>query len=234
LASVSVIIPALDEARALPVLLPALAAAGAQVIVVDGGSTDGTVAAVSAVAGVRLVQAAPPRAAQMNAGAACATGDALLFLHADARPPGGFMDDIVAALSDPAVVGGAFALAIDDPRPAARLVAWGANLRTRLTGHPYGDQGIFVRRPIFAALGGYAALPFMEDLEFSARLRRRGRLRLLRTPVVVSARRWRAQGYARTTFRNTVIAACYYLGIDPSPLAHWVAPQREEGATKIR
>ena len=223
----SVIIPTLDEERHLPGLLPVLVEAGAQVIVADGGSSDRTVAAARAVGGVHVVQAGRPRAAQMNAGAARAAGDVLLFLHADARPPPGFPGLIGQALADPDAVGGAFELAIDDERTAARLVAWGANLRTRITGRPYGDQGIFVRRAVFAALGGFAPLPFMEDLEFSGRLRRRGKVKLVRPPVLVSARRWRAQGYARTTYRNTVVAACYYLGIDTSPLAHWAEPHRD-------
>ncbi len=225
--ALSVIVPALDEERHLPGLLRRVTGAGVEVIVVDGGSSDGTVAAARRAVGTVVLEARPPRAAQMNAGAARATGDALLFLHADVRPPEGFAGLLVEALADPEVVGGAFALAIDDDRLAARVVARGANLRTRLTGHPYGDQGIFVRREVFQALGGFAPLPFLEDLEFSGRLRRRGRIALLPAPVTVSARRWRAAGYARTTFRNAIIAACYYLGIDPSPLARWVEPRRE-------
>lgn len=225
--SLTVIVPCLDEEAHLAALLPALVASGARVIVVDGGSRDGSVAIARGVDGVELLQSAPPRSLQMNRGAAEATGEALLFLHADAVPPPGFVAAIGAALADPAVAGGAFNLAIDAPGLAPWMVARGASVRSCLTRSPYGDQGIFVRTAVFTAMGGFAPWPLLEDLEFTHRLRRHGRVRLLRERVTVSARRWLAQGYARTTLRNAVLAGCFYLGIDPRPLAHWVAPVRK-------
>jgi rSAM/selenodomain-associated transferase 2 len=225
-ASLSVIVPALDEESCLPRLLPVLAASGAEILVVDGGSGDRTVAVAREVRGVRVLEAERPRSAQLNAGAVAASGEILLFLHADALPPPGFAGQIVLALADPGVMGGAFALALDDDCLAARVVAAGANLRTRITGHPYGDQGIFVRRGAFEQLGGFAPLPWMEDLDFVFRLSRHGRLCLLPQRVTVSTRRWRQQGYVRTTARNTVLAACFYLGLDPRRFAHWMTPRR--------
>lgn len=224
LISLSVVVPVLDEARELSALLPDLVAAGAQVVVVDGGSRDGSVAAARAVAGVEVVEGRPPRSRQMNQGAARARGDVLMFLHADARPPADFPGLIHEALARGHVAGGAFALALDEDCLPARLVAAGANLRTRLTGHPYGDQGIFVRRHLFTAMGGYADLPFLEDLEFVMRLRKKGLVRLLPQTVCVSARRWRAQGYLRTTWRNAVLATWFYLGLDASRFSHWRDP----------
>jgi rSAM/selenodomain-associated transferase 2 len=198
-----------------------------QVLVVDGGSRDGSVAAARAVPGVQVLEGAAPRAGQMNQGAAAAVGQALLFLHADAILPPQFARLIHQALADPAVAGGAFALALDDSRLRARVVSRGANLRTRLTGHPYGDQALFVRRDLFQEMGGFMPWPYLEDLEFARRLRRRGRLCLLPQAVTVSARRWRAQGYLRTTWRNTVLATWFYLGLDARRFSHWLAPYRE-------
>ncbi len=228
LTSLTVVVPVLDEARELSSLLPGLVAAGAQVVVVDGGSRDDSVAVARAVGGVDVIEGRPPRSRQMNQGAAQARGDVLLFLHADARPPVDFAGLIERALAHEHVAGGAFALAIDDDRTAARLVAAGANLRTRLTGHPYGDQGIFVGRHLFQAMGGYADLPFLEDLEFVVRLRKQGTVRLLPQAVRVSARRWQAQGYLRTTWRNAVLATWFYLGLDASRFGHWLKPCRRD------
>jgi rSAM/selenodomain-associated transferase 2 len=185
------------------------------------------VAVARAVPGVLVLEGPAPRARQMNQGAAAAVGQALLFLHADAIPPLGFARLIREALQDPAVAGGAFALALDDARFRARVVSRGANLRTRLTGHPYGDQAIFVRCHLFQDMGGFKPWPFLEDLEFARRLKRLGRLRLLPQAVTVSARRWRAQGYLRTTWRNTVLATWFYLGLDAGRFGHWLAPHRE-------
>lgn len=226
--ALSVIIPVLDEAGELSAVLPDLVAAGVQVVVVDGGSSDTSVAVARAVHGVEVVEGRPPRSRQMNLGADRARGEVLLFLHADARLPEGFAGLVQRALIQQNVAGGAFALAIDDDRRAARLVSAGANLRTRLTGHPYGDQAIFVRRRLFADMGGYADLPFMEDLEFVVRLRKEGRVCLLPQAVRVSARRWQAHGYLRTTWRNAVLATWFYLGLDTSRFRHWLDPCRRD------
>ncbi|MFQ5719287.1 MAG: TIGR04283 family arsenosugar biosynthesis glycosyltransferase [Acidobacteriota bacterium] len=223
----TVIVPCLDEQVHLASLLPELARSGARVIVVDGGSSDESVALARSVRGIEVIESTPPRAAQMNEGAARAGSPALMFLHADAVPPPDFAAQVETTLADPEVAGGAFALGIDAPGVAAWVVSRGATLRSRITRTPYGDQGIFVRQSVFAALGGFAPWPFMEDLEFTHRLKRAGRIRLLPERVTVSARRWRAQGYARTTLHNTILAACFYLGIEPLRFARWVEPVRE-------
>jgi rSAM/selenodomain-associated transferase 2 len=225
--SLSVIVPVLDEAARLQTLLPVLVQEDVQVLVVDGGSGDESVAVAGSVPGVQVVIGATPRARQMNLGAAQARGRALMFLHADTLPPPGFAGLIQQALDDAAVVGGAFSLALDDARLRARLVSRGANVRTRLTGHPYGDQAIFVRRDLFHEMGGFRPWPFLEDLDFARRLKGRGRLHLLPQAVTVSARRWRAQGYLRTTWRNTVLATWFYLGLDAARFERWLAPHRE-------
>ncbi|MFQ5671053.1 MAG: TIGR04283 family arsenosugar biosynthesis glycosyltransferase [Acidobacteriota bacterium] len=226
MSNLTVIIPCLDEERTLPDLLPLLDRTLDQVVVVDGGSRDRTVEVAGQVPGVEVLQTDCPRARQMNAGAAVAREEILFFLHADAIPPVGYGQHIREALVDPENVGGAFSLEIDSPRLVARVVSAAARLRSRLTGYPYGDQGLFVRRSVFHALGGFAPLPFMEDLDFSYRLARRGRVRLLADRIRVSSRRWQAQGYLQTTVRNTVLAACFYLGIETRSLAHWVKPER--------
>ena len=232
--SLSIIIPALDEACHLPRLLTALTGgpggAGprvdAQILVVDGGSRDRTRLRAAAFAGVHVISAAPPRAAQMNLGALRATGDVLLFLHADTVPPAGFERCIARALRRAGVVGGAFSLRIDATGFRPWLISAGASLRSRITRSPYGDQGIFVRRSVFHALGGFRVQPFMEDLEFTHRLKRQGRVRLLPEQVSVSPRRWAARGYLRTTLENTVLAACFYLGVPPWRLKRWRSPVR--------
>lgn len=226
LISLCVVIPALDEERVLPRLLEVVVRESVPAIVVDGGSGDATLEVARSFPGVEVAAGRPPRASQMNLGAARAGGDALLFLHADAVPPAGFAARVADALADPRVVGGAFDLEIDAPGVAARLISRGASLRSRLTRSPYGDQGIFVRRGVFDAMGGYAPLPFLEDLDFTHRLHCRGRVVLLRQRMRVSARRWEASGYLRTTVRNAVLAGCFYLGVDTAPLARWVGPIR--------
>lgn len=222
-----VVIPALDEERLLPRLLAALAGEDCRVVVVDGGSRDATVERARAFPGVEVMAAPPPRGVQMNHGAARGSAPALLFLHADTLPPSGVAARIAAALADPRVAGGAFDLEIEAAHPAARLVGWAASWRSRLTRRPYGDQGLFVRRAVFEAMGGFAPLPVLEDLDFAHRLTRRGRIVFLRPPVRVSARRWEASGYARTTLRNAVLAGCFYCGVDARRLARWTAPVRD-------
>jgi rSAM/selenodomain-associated transferase 2 len=222
----SVVIPALDEAAVLADTLASLPA-GTEVIVADGGSADAT-RAIARAHGARVVESAPGRAVQMNAGAAAATGAVLLFLHADTRLPEGAPQAIAAALADPEVVGGAFRLGIDSEDGFLRVVAAAANLRGRLTGVFYGDQGVFARREAFAALGGFPPLPIMEDVAFGRRLKRLGRVVLLRDRVATSARRWERENPLYTTLRNTVLVSLFLLGVAPERLARWYPPHRRE------
>lgn len=198
--SLSIIVPVLDEARLLPEALQRLAplvARGVEVIVVDGGSTDGS-AELAERTGVRVVRAHRGRAQQMNAGAEIARGDILLFLHADTALPETAVAAVCGALAGSAGVWGRFDVALRNAGPLLRLVARLINLRSRLSGIATGDQAIFVSAEAFAAAGGFPDQPLMEDIELSKRLLRLSRPACLRERVVTSARRWERHGVLRT------------------------------------
>ena len=219
----SIVIPALDEAANLARLLPDLARAGpdAEILVVDADSRDGTADVVGRHPGVRLLTAATGRARQMNAGAAAATGDALLFLHADTRLPDGAVGAIASALARPGVIAGRFDVRFDGERPVLRMVAWFMNIRSRLSGICTGDQAIFVRRADFDAVGGYPDIPLMEDIELSRRLKRRGRLCALRLRVTTSARKWEREGPLRTIVLMWTLRLLHFCGVAPGRLRRW-------------
>jgi rSAM/selenodomain-associated transferase 2 len=218
--SLSIVIPALDEAANLARVLPTLVARepAAEVLVVDGGSADDSRAAVARVPSVRWLSGPRGRARQMNAGARAARGDILLFLHADTVLPEGAGAAILAALADAGTVGGRFDVRLDSRRPLLALVGWLMNRRSRLTGICTGDQGIFVRRTVFEALGGYPDIPLMEDVELSRRLKRRGRLVALPLRVVTSARKWEREGVVRTIVLMWGLRLLYALGVSPARL----------------
>jgi rSAM/selenodomain-associated transferase 2 len=219
----SIVVPVLDDAAHLARVLPDLAARcpGAEVIVVDGGSRDGTADVARRTPGVRLLTSAPGRARQMNAGARAATGGALLFLHADSRLPDGAAAAIADALSTAGVVGGRFDVRLDSPHRLLRVVGAMMNGRSRATGICTGDQAIFVRRDVFEALGGYADIPLMEDIELSRRLKRRGRLAALRLRVSTSARKWEREGVLRTIALMWALRLLYFAGVPPARLVGW-------------
>lgn len=222
----SVIIPALNEADRIGATLDALPPeSGLEPIVVDGGSRDATVAAAAAH-GVRVLKSRPPRALQMNAGAALASGARLLFLHADTRPPRDLCAQVAATLSRPGTGAGAFRLGIDAERPGLRLIARAANWRSRLLQMPYGDQGLFLERELFWGLGGFAPLPIMEDYDLVRRLKKRTRIRLAPGAVLTSARRWEQHGILATWLCNQWILAAYHFGVAPSRLARWYRMRR--------
>ncbi|WP_447974401.1 TIGR04283 family arsenosugar biosynthesis glycosyltransferase [Nitrospira sp. Kam-Ns4a] len=156
----------------------------------------------------------------MNAGAAASSGDVLLFLHADTRLPDDARGAIEQALRDPACVGGRFDVRFDRDCGAAWLVSHLMNLRSRWTGIATGDQAIFVRREVFERLGGFADVPLMEDVDFSRRLKRAGRLVPLRSTVVTSFRRWEACGPVRTILLMWLLRFLYWLGVSPHRLQH--------------
>lgn len=218
----SVVIPTLDEARRLPDRLRELLAMEGigEVIVADGASRDGTADIARAFPGVRCVDAPRGRASQMNAGAAIASGSVLLFLHADVQLPPDAARHIQTALASPRVVGGAFRThhVPDGGRYRLGPLLRAADLRSRTTRLPYGDQAIFVRTADFQALGGYAEIPLMEDLEFSRRLSARGRLRIVPAEVRVSGRRFEARPIYYTALVN-VFPLLYRAGVSPERLA---------------
>ena len=211
--SLTIIIPALNEAEQIAeALLAARAAApGAEIIVADGGSADATAALAAAHA--RVIQAPQGRARQMNAGANAAAGATLLFLHADTRLPPGAAEAIAAALRDRAVVGGGFGLLFDEPGLLYRIIAWSTTARSHARRAFTGDQAIFVRTAAFRALGGYADIPLMEDSEFSRRLRAAGPVRVLAPPVLVSARRHRKHGPLKVLLSGWCFQLLYALGM---------------------
>lgn len=221
--AIAIVVPALDEAQNLQWLLPDLALRWpeAEVVVVDGGSRDATVEVVHRHAGVRCLASAPGRARQMNAGARATAGELLVFLHADTRLPDGALEAIQAAMRDPRVAGGRFDVAFDSLRPIMRATAALMNVRSRLSGIATGDQAIFVRRAAFEALGGFPDIPLMEDVEFSRRLKRRGRLARLRLRVTTSARKWEREGPVRTVLLMWALRLLYFLGASPRRLHRW-------------
>jgi hypothetical protein len=218
---VTVVIPALNEGQNLPAtLMPLVNRGDVQIIVVDGGSSDDT-CLVAQRHGVQVVRSAPGRGRQMNAGAAEASGDILLFLHADTRLPDDFSAHVRSALAQPEVAAGAFQLKISGPSRGLRCVAWGANLRARFWQLPYGDQAIFVSAATFRQVGGFADIPLMEDIEFIRRVRRHGRIAIAPAAVVTSDRRWQRLGIAKTTGLNGLLLGAYFLGCSPDRLLRW-------------
>ncbi|MDE3132842.1 MAG: TIGR04283 family arsenosugar biosynthesis glycosyltransferase [Acidobacteriota bacterium] len=216
--TVSVIVPTLDEATELPATLDHLTGFG-EVVIVDGGSSDATCALAAAhPLGPRLVHAARSRARQLNAGAAEAGGDVLLFLHADTRLPRKAAACIENALLDAQVVGGNFALRFDGgDRFSSLLGTWYA--LQRRAGVYYGDSALWCRRDVFDALGGFRDLPIMEDYDFVRRLERTGPTVCLSGPAVTSARRWRRHGIIRTVAAWIVIRWLYIAGVPATWLA---------------
>lgn len=217
---ISIVMPVLDEADGIAAALTALQplrAAGAEVIVSDGGSSDATIALATPLAD-RVIAAPRGRASQMNAGAALARGDVLLFLHADTALP----DDALARVDEAlrgARVWGRFDVAINSRSPWLPLVATLMNRRSRLTGIATGDQAMFVTRQAFAAVGGFPNLPLMEDIELSKRLLKHSRPACIAAPAITSGRRWERHGVWRTILKMWRLRLRYFLGADPAQLA---------------
>jgi rSAM/selenodomain-associated transferase 2 len=217
----SIVIPCLNEAEGIAVTLAALAPArrrGAEVIVVDGGSDDATMDRASTMADA-VISAPRGRASQMNAGAARARGEILLFLHADSRPPEAVDGLIIDGLKRAGRSWGRFDVSIDGGHPLLRAVERLMNWRSRLTGIATGDQGIFVTRTLFTAAGGFPNIPLMEDIELSTRLKRFGPPLCLRHRIVTSGRRWEKRGVLRTILLMWGLRLAYRLGADPGKLA---------------
>ncbi len=226
---ISIIIPVLNEAATIQETLIRLQEASeVEVIVVDGGSRDETVAIAKCVGKVlakslpiNVISTAAGRARQMNAGAAAATGDILLFLHADTHLPIGFDILVRQALQNPGTIAGAFELRINAQLLGLRLIEKMVNMRSRFLSMPYGDQAIFLKATLFHEIGGFPEIPIMEDFEFMLRLRHQGRITLVPAPVLTSGRRWQKLGVVKTTLINQLIIACYFLGVSPEQLIRW-------------
>ncbi len=218
--SLSIIIPALNEAEGVERLLQSLSemrSRGVEIIVVDGGSEDGTLDIARTLAD-QVVTTPRGRAAQMNAGAALARGQTFLFLHADSYLPRDADILVSSALARSKRVWGRFKIGFDSSHPALVLVSIMINFRTRLTGIATGDQAIFVRSEIFKSLGGYPDIPLMEDIALSKALRALTRPVSIPQKVVTSARRWQEHGILRTIFLMWRLRLSYFLGSDPRAL----------------
>jgi rSAM/selenodomain-associated transferase 2 len=231
---ISVIIPTLNEAATVGTTLDLVSGLPrvAEVLVVDGGSTDGTQDLVRS-RGIQLFEAPRGRGIQMHRGAAAAAGEILWFLHADTHPPQNASDHIHDALCDPVVVGGHFAIRFDGTRRAARLLTW-LYPRLRLLGLCYGDSGIFVRRAVYEQVGGFRPFPIFEDIDLLRRLKRCGRFISLSCVVETSSRRFERHNFALTFTRWTVLQALYWVGISPRLLGRLYAPTRDGPARRQR
>jgi rSAM/selenodomain-associated transferase 2 len=183
-----------------------------QVIVVDGGSQDRTVELAHAF-GVQVITAPRGRGGQLNAGAKAASAAQLLFLHADTLPPPGHRELVGRTLADPKTSAGAFAFSIREPMRHRRFVEWVVAVRCRILENPFGDQGLFVRRDLFEAVGGYPDWPLLEDVEMQRRLRPHGRVAVTTVAASTSGRRWLARGVWSTLWLNQQILLGYYRGV---------------------
>ncbi len=227
----SIIIPALNEAEALPVLLSSLDrqddSPRFEVVLVDGGSRDDTVESFRSRARAWALRGRPAtvlvteragRAYQMNAGARASTGEALLFLHADTHLRAGAIRSVAAALDDPRIVGGGFRHHYRDSNTLLRVISFYATARSLLFGVHYGDQGLFMRRSAFDAVGGFPDMPLFEDLAMARAMRGQGRVTTLSMPVDTSARRLIRGGVARTALQFCWMKIRHARGIDPVDL----------------
>ena len=220
----SVIIPVLNEREQLPRTLAVLQASfyPHEIIVVDGGSTDGTREWLCKQPGLQVITTTRGRGHQLKVGANAATGDVLLFLHSDCLLGANSFSLIAKALLDPRTVGGAFVIRFAEARSRSlRLIAKGINARTRVTKTATGDQGIFVRRTVYEAVGGFADWPLFEDVSLVAKLKRMGNFAILREPIVISGRRYLANGPWRTTVLMYALRLGYWLGVHPQRLYQW-------------
>ncbi|HCF26208.1 MAG TPA: glycosyltransferase [Cyanobacteria bacterium UBA11049] len=217
---ISIIIPTFNEAKNITGAIASTQdGKNVEVIVVDGGSLDNTVELIQCL-GVKVLFAPKSRASQMNLGAKAATGDILLFLHADTRLPARF-DTLVRDTLAQTNIAGAFALRIDAALWSLRLIEIGVNWRSRTLQMPYGDQAIFLPRAVFDKIGGFPELPMMEDFELMRSLKRWGRIAIIPVPVLTSARRWLQKGVIKTTLMNQIAIIAYLLRVSPERIKRW-------------
>ncbi len=223
---VSVIVPTLNEEKSIAATVAALTALQPhEAIVVDGGSRDKTVE-MSARAGARVIVSERGRARQMNRGAQEATGEVLLFLHADTRLPASAWADIDNALSDGRYVGGRFDIELQGDHSMLKVIGAMISYRSRLTKVATGDQALFVRREVFREMGGFPDIELMEDIAFCRALKRFGGVACLRSKVTSSARRWEMNGLWRTVSKMWILKLLYFAGVSPGTLKRFYADSR--------
>lgn len=218
-------IPTLNEEKRISAAIASAFAAGAsEVLVCDGGSSDGTVG-IARDSGARTITTQSVRARQLDAGARAATGETLLFLHADTLLPEGACDAAETALNRGAIFGG-FRIAFLEGGVRLAWTAWAINTRTRLTRTPWGDQAQFAARDTFLRLGGYGTAPIMEDYDLARRMKRAGEIAILPIEVRTSGRRFLARGLLRTSALNWLVITAWHLGVSPERLARWYRGSR--------
>jgi rSAM/selenodomain-associated transferase 2 len=215
---VSVIIPTLNEEGYLAACLESLPPGRCEVIVVDGGSTDATVAIAESFRARVIRSQAANRAVQMNAGAEAADGETLLFFHADSRLPSGGIESMLEALRKPGVIGGGFALAFYPAEPFYACLAAGANLFCRFTRMIFGDRGMFIRADDFRRLGRFPETAVMEDAALATVMRQAGRIVLLPAVVTTSARKYASETKLQAVYRTIWAYAAYRLGVPPEKI----------------
>ena len=218
---ISIIIPTLNEARYLGETLAKIRQLSPhELIISDGGSNDDTLK-IAAKYTQHLIKTPAGRALEMNAGAQAATGDLLLFLHADSYIKLASYKKMLYAMKNPEVIGGAFSLLIDSNRMALQIINQFANLRSKYLGRAYGDQAFFVKKQVFQKMEGFTEFPICEDLDFYKRLKIMGPVALLKEEVPTSPRRGANEGIWFTTIRNILIATLFELGFPPRILTKW-------------
>lgn len=233
---ISVIIPVVNEEPTIECAVARAWESGPdQVVVVDGGSVDGTIQLVKNL-DCQLVESSPGRAVQMNEGSKASDADVFVFLHADNSLTQNACNQIRIALENEAVDFGCFRQQIQNTKRIYRWIEFGNIRRVIWQGLIYGDQALFIRRGLFEQVGGFPVMPLMEDFELSRRLRKRGKPFLLPGPTIVSARRWEKSGPLRQTVRNWILSSAYRLGVSPA----WIArryrrhDQHEQSPRRIR
>lgn len=220
--AVSIIVPVLNESaiinRTADHLLSVSGAYNAEIIVVDGDPAGSTIREITAKH-IKTMKGPRGRGPQMNAGARAASGGIFLFVHADTYLPPDGVRAVVHACRRPGIAGGAFLLGIDNKRRIYRLLEAWANMRTALLKIPYGDQAVFMKKSVFEAIGGYARIPLMEDIDIMRRLKRGGyTIDVVKKPVLTASRRWEKEGLLYALLRNNLLSALFCAGVDASVL----------------
>ena len=221
MSSVSIIIPVLNEVGTIAkIISTAQTGKNVEIIIVDGGSNDGTIEVVKSL-DVKLIYSLPGRSVQMNFGAKLATGNILLFLHGDTFLPLNFDELLREIIAKPNIIAGAFELGIRGRKRSLRIVEIMVNWRSRYLQMPYGDQGIFLSAKVFEEVGGFPEIPIMEDFELIRKLKKRGQIAISSKPVLTSGRRWQQLGIFKTTLINQLVIIAYFLGVSPKRLGEW-------------
>ncbi|MGK7931050.1 MAG: TIGR04283 family arsenosugar biosynthesis glycosyltransferase [Microcystaceae cyanobacterium] len=218
----SVIIPTLNEATTLKATLQGvLQDKNVEVWVIDGGSGDKTIELAHQCGVNALISPNKGKAAQMNYGATLATGEILLFLHADTLLPPNYGDKIREMVQYSSIIAGSFQFRFKDPTFSLKIIEKTVNWRSHWLSLPYGDQGLFLKANTFQGMGGFKNMAIMEDFELIQRLKKQGKIGIIPSPVIISDRRWRKLGVFRTTLVNQMIVLGYYLGVSPEQLVKW-------------